>query len=94
MNEHRLKTNHDHFEAILGGIKSFEVRRDDRNFAVGDTLWLREWVAPTSFEGSGHYTGRDLRAELVFKQPGGEGFGVGSGHCVMQFKINEAEDSE
>ena len=94
MTEHRLKVNPDHFAAILDGTKTFEVRRDDRNFAVGDILWLREWVAPNSFEGSSHYTGESLRAEVVFKQVGGEGYGVAAGHCVMQFEVQAEEPTE
>lgn len=40
---HDLKTAPEHFAAILSGLKTAELRKDDRNFAVGDTLLLREW---------------------------------------------------
>lgn len=52
---HDLKTWPEFFAAVIDGRKTFEVRRtDDRRFAVGDVLRLREWD-PTS----GAYTGRE-----------------------------------
>ena len=38
---HELKTWPEYFEAIRTGAKRFEIRRDDRGFAVGDELILR-----------------------------------------------------
>lgn len=38
--EHRLKTWHRYFDAVKDGSKTFELRLDDRGFAVGDTLRL------------------------------------------------------
>ena len=43
MTIHELKIWPQYFDAIASGIKTFEVRKDDRGFAVGDTLVLKEW---------------------------------------------------
>lgn len=41
--KHDLKIWPEHFEAVVSGRKTFEVRADDREYAEGDTLLLREW---------------------------------------------------
>lgn len=50
---HELKTVPPHFGDVERGSKRVEVRLDDRGFAVGDVLILREWDATTC-----EYTGR------------------------------------
>jgi hypothetical protein len=42
--EHDLKSLPDGFADLMNGTKTFELRLDDRPYAVGDTLRLREWV--------------------------------------------------
>jgi ASC-1-like (ASCH) protein len=41
--KHYLKTLTEYFNAVESGIKTFEVRRNDRGFKVGDTLILQDW---------------------------------------------------
>lgn len=41
MTEHTLKLNDRYFDAVANGIKTFEIRKDDRGFRVGDTLVLK-----------------------------------------------------
>lgn len=40
---HELKTVSPFFEEVERGQKTFEIRKDDRPFQVGDTLVLRHW---------------------------------------------------
>lgn len=42
MTEHILKLNDRYFDAVSNGIKTFEIRRNDRDYKVGDTLVLRK----------------------------------------------------
>lgn len=47
---HDLKILPIYFNAIVDGSKTFEVRKNDRNFQIGDELYLREFI-------DGKYTG-------------------------------------
>lgn len=40
MTKHRLKLNDRYFDAVANGTKTFEIRKDDRGYRVGDTLVL------------------------------------------------------
>ena len=56
MTIHKLKLNAVYYDDSASGIKTFEIRNNDRNFKVGDILELREWIH-SSFEDKGIYTG-------------------------------------
>lgn len=60
-NTHRLKTWPSYYRSVETGAKTFELRRDDRHFEVGDTLVLQEW-SPLSER----YTGRELTRVVTF----------------------------
>jgi Domain of unknown function (DUF3850) len=40
---HELKVWPPYFDQIAAGVKTFDVRRNDRGFQVGDVLILHEW---------------------------------------------------
>lgn len=84
---HELKTWPEPFTAIVEGRKSFEIRQDDRGFAVGDILCLKEWdPAPRPGENGklvrAHFTGREVRVRVTYMIPGGA-WGLPRGVCVM-----------
>lgn len=41
--EHKLKTLSKYYKAVVKGDKTFEVRKDDRDFQVGDKLSLMKY---------------------------------------------------
>lgn len=47
MTTHYLKTIQPYFEEVRKGNKQFEVRRNDRNFNVGDLVVLQEFIDGT-----------------------------------------------
>lgn len=47
--KHELKILPQHFIPVLDELKTAELRKNDRKYAVGDTLLLMEW--------NGDYTG-------------------------------------
>lgn len=53
---HELKTWPEPFQAVVDGVKTFDVRIDDRGYGVGDVLRLREWHGGPAVTG---YTGRE-----------------------------------
>lgn len=83
MNTHELKIQSNCFEEVVLGNKRAEVRRDDRNFKVGDILILKEvfYCRETVVA-----TGREVSVEVTHKTEGGK-FGIKSGFCVLSFKI-------
>ena len=57
---HELKVWPPYFDALADGSKTFEVRKNDRGFKVGDTLRLREWSHATG------YTGREVTRLITY----------------------------
>lgn len=82
MREHELKTWPEPFQAVLDGRKRFEVRKDDRGFAVGDLLRLKEWEPSDHHWPYGRYTGRETLVRVTYLLPGGR-FGIPEHHCIM-----------
>lgn len=66
---HELKTWPDYYVHLLDGTKTFEYRRNDRDFRVGDVLYLREWE-PLAWDGAaptlGRYTGRSMCRRVTY----------------------------
>lgn len=56
---HVLKTHPQQFQDIVEGAKPFEVRKDDRDFARGDTVVLVEYD-PASKQHTGRSTTRTI----------------------------------
>lgn len=63
-----LKTDSDVFQDVWSGRKTYEIRFNDRDFQVGDTLVLRETEHTGAEMKAGKplaYTSRELRAEVT-----------------------------
>lgn len=77
MKIHKLKTWPEPFGLMEAGLKPFEIRKNDRDFKVGDILILQEWRPAEEI-----YTGRELlrRVESILDQ---EQFGLKPGFVAM-----------
>ena len=93
MATHELKTWPEYFAAIVSGVKTFEIRKDDRHFEVGDTLVLRKWEPmemPDNWgfyedcpEPGGAYTGEQISRLVTYCLRNCEALGVVPGFVVM-----------
>lgn len=81
MNTHDLKTWPRFFGAVMSGAKTFEARKDDRGFAVGDRLMLREWDPET-----GRYTGAALERYVTYILRDSEH--VAPGYCILALGVH------
>jgi hypothetical protein len=79
---HDLKTWPVAFQAILDGLKTYEIRKADRPFTAGDTLLLREYDTGYPESADGHYTGRSIERRVTYMTAGGE-WGLPADLCVM-----------
>lgn len=73
---HTLKCWPPFFEDVLEGRKTFELRRNDRDYSVGDTLHLREWT------GTG-YSGRECSVRVTYLLEDAYQFGLMEGFVVL-----------
>ena len=74
MKHHTLKLDPHHFNAIACGAKSFELRKDDRDFNTGDTAILSEYDRTSQL-----YSGRYIIISIGLVYTGLEGIDVGYG---------------
>jgi len=85
MADHILKTWPEYFEAVIDGKKKFELRENDRDYALGDTLWLHEWDPDRK-----ERTGRVALAYVTYMMKGGK-FGLPDNLAIMSIELGESE---
>ena len=84
MTVHELKCWPVYFQDVLSGRKSFEFRKDDRGFKVGDSLHLREFDNVT-----GTYTGRECYRDVVYIMRGGcAAIPSFDGYIIMSLRVS------
>lgn len=72
----QLKILPKYFTDVATGKKKFEIRYNDRNFKVGDTLILGEYE-------NGKYTGRKLRRRVNYILYSNDTIGLEKGYCIL-----------
>lgn len=78
---HQLKILPEYYKKVVSGEKTFEIRKDDRGFKVGDLLELCE------FE-DGQYTGNSYLTEITYITYinfGGE-YRLKEDYCILAIK--------
>lgn len=72
------------FDALVDGLKNFEVRKNDRDYKVGDSLLIREYDSEKK-----SYTGYELYAPVIYILENDESFtGLAEGFIVLGLNVN------
>jgi hypothetical protein len=86
---HELKTDSEVFEFSWRKVKSWEIRKNDRNFSIEDTIRLRE----TEFSGTQMakgspllYTGREMLGRITYIFNGSE-YGLQEGWVILSLNL-------
>jgi hypothetical protein len=86
---HDLKTWSCYFTEVLAGNKTFELRKNDRNYKIGDILNLIEVDEnkPLIIAGLKHYlpTGRTCQRTITYILEGGQ-FGLDKDYVILGMK--------
>jgi len=91
--EHHLKIMPLYFNAVVEGNKNFEVRYDDRDYRIGDTLVLQEWKKEPFPSREGSYTGRECRRTVTYILSGVE-WGMQPSYVVMGLRDETSNVAE
>jgi hypothetical protein len=74
---HEIKCRTEYFKAIRMGYKTFEIRKNDRDYKLGDKLLLKEWDNVNQ-----KYTNMEQEVDVIYILYGGQ-FGIEEGYVVM-----------
>ncbi len=76
---HHLKIKPEYFKLVASGVKKFEIRKDDREFKVGDIVHLHEVTGPFL-----ESTGRSMPIKIRYIFQGGE-YGLDPEYVVFNW---------
>ena len=73
---HELKILPQWFADVNSGKKDFEIRRNDRDFKIGDLLRLKEYE-------HGKYTGKEVIRKIKYIYKGDGAYGLSEDYCIL-----------
>lgn len=75
--EHYLKILPKYFKEVINNNKHFELRKDDRDYRVGDFIILQEYA-------NGEYTGEQTKPiKIKYILRNCPAYGLKSGYCIL-----------
>ncbi|RKW05197.1 MAG: DUF3850 domain-containing protein [Streptococcus sp.] len=79
---HKIKLSHEFWSDVVNGRKTFELRKNDRNYQVGDYLLLKEVKnsSPTT---------RECLVEVTYKLE--NYIGLQDGHCILGIRLKRGK---
>ncbi len=81
---HALKTWIQFYELQEKGVKLFELRKDDRPYAIGDKFLSQEYDSKEN-----KYTGRESTFRILYVLRDADFFGLKQGYCILQLEVIE-----
>ena len=90
---HELKIQPEYYDAVANGIKTFEIRKNDRNYNVGDTLLLKEFdkndIYNRKWANHSEYTGRELCVVITYIFNLKDFLSIDEDYVVLGIKVRE-----
>ncbi|SFS30597.1 ASCH/PUA domain-containing protein [Lutibacter maritimus] len=86
MSTHKLKILPEYYQAAASGNKPFEIRKNDRDYKLGDKLELQEWDGV-------NYTGKEIHVYVTYILKGGL-YGLDKAYCILGTRIIEVIKNE
>ena len=77
---HEVKSHPEQFTAMVMGLKPWEVRKNDRDYRMGDILAISEWDPA-----KGQFTGFSVLGKITYMLQGK--FGLPEDVCVLSLDI-------
>lgn len=74
--KHELKILPKYYKEVSCHRKTFEIRKDDRDFKVGDIVLLREWDGKD-------YTGHQTKRKISYILRDAGKYGLEKGFCIL-----------
>lgn len=90
---HELKILPKYYDAVINGMKTFEIRKNDRNYSVGDTLRLREFdkddIYHSKWATHSEYTGKECFAVITYIFNLKDFLSIDEDYVVIGIKVKE-----
>lgn len=72
---HEIKILSQFYNEVESQRKTFEIRKDDRDYQIGDSIILREF--------DGYYTGRKCKRKITYILRDAKECGLKEGYCIL-----------
>lgn len=76
MKHHKIKTLSKYFKEVIKNNKNFELRKNDRDYQVGDMVTLQDYE-------NGQYTGFEKTVTIKYVLKDCREFGLNEGYCIF-----------
>lgn len=85
MTYHEIKITQRFFEPVANKVKTFELRKNDRDYRVGDTVKLLEVLDRAQDIGTNSYILGVIR--YVLKAEDASSWGLADDHCIFGLDV-------